>query len=91
MTEEHFELVCEDEVIDLDVLKAENSFMSPVELFRFAAHENSEVRQALAARHDLPRKAFERLAADPVAAVRQALARNPATPADVMELLRPTT
>ena len=91
MTKKYFELVCEDEVIDLDVLKAENAFMSPVELFRFAAHENSEVRQALAARPDLPRKAFERLAADPVAAVRHALARNPATPAEVMELLRPTT
>lgn len=91
MTDEYVELVCEDEVIDLDVLRAENSFMSPVELFRFAAHENSAVRQALAARHDLPGKAFERLAADPVAAVRQALARNPATPAEVLELLKPTT
>jgi hypothetical protein len=91
MSDAYFELVCGDEVIDPDVLRAGNSFMSPVELFRFAAHENSEVREALAARHDLPRKAFEILAADPVAAVRQALARNPATPADVLELIRPTT
>ncbi|MFI6100080.1 hypothetical protein ACIA8G_31405 [Lentzea sp. NPDC051213] len=67
-------LDCTDEVPHPDLLAAGNPATSPVALFRLAAHEDSEVRKAVAARRDLPRRAVERLAEDPVAAVRRALA-----------------
>ncbi|WP_235882124.1 hypothetical protein [Streptomyces apricus] len=52
---------------------------TPVEAVTgFAGHPSTLLRWALAAREDLPRQAYARLAADPVPGVRADLAANPA-------------
>lgn len=77
---EMFLLVCEDELVHPDVFVADHPDTSPVTLFRLTTHEEVEVRRTLAARHDLPRKAFERLARDPDPSVVDVVLRNPARP-----------
>lgn len=75
----HARLVREDEVFHPDVSAAGSPATSPVLLYRLTTHPERAVRLALAARRDLPRRAYERLVNDPdpeVAAVARRRARD---------------
>src|SRR5690349_3746005 len=88
---EHFTLVCEDEVIHPDVFVAGSPATSPVALFRLASHEESAVRLALASREGLPLKACQRLVHDPDPEVARAAGANPSLPVSVMEEILSST
>ena len=64
MNEEMVLVECEDEYVHPDVFVAESPDTSPVALFHLTAHAERTVRLALAARRDLPAKAYERLLND---------------------------